>query len=77
MIVSRWKNQGYDNDPRKTRYNKYQNVSFDEILNFYQGNLKGRPWVILIAGDMKRIDLESLKKYGTIKTVKTEDLFKK
>jgi zinc protease len=77
IIVSRWKNQGYNNDPRKTRYSDYQNVSFDEILEFYQNNLKGRPWIILIAGDLKRIDLESLKKFGTIKTVKMDDLFKK
>ena len=77
ILVSRWKDQAYLNDPRKTRYSDYQNVRFDEILNFYQNNLKGRPWVIVIAGDLKRIDMESLKKFGTIKTVKQDDLFKK
>jgi zinc protease len=77
MSVSKWLDQGYKDDPRKDRYAKYLSVNFDEILDFYNKNLKGRHWTIAIAGDKKRIDLEKLKKYGTVKIVKKEDLFTK
>jgi zinc protease len=76
-IVSRWKDQGYSNDPRKSRYQAYQTVEFDKILDFYHQNVKGRPWVIAIAGNLKQIDMEGLKKYGTIQELKMEDILKK
>ncbi|MEN8121200.1 MAG: insulinase family protein [Bacteroidota bacterium] len=77
MSVSRWMNQGYTDDPRKSRYDDYLDMEFNEILEFYEKNLKGKPWVIAIVGDQKRIDLDALKKYGNLKIVKKEDLFRK
>jgi predicted Zn-dependent peptidase len=75
--VSRWMAQGYTDDPRKTRYDKYLNVSFDDILDFYNTNLKGKPILITIVGDKKRIDLEKLKKFGTLKIIDKSEIFKK
>ena len=77
LSVANWRAQGYDNDPRKERYNKYLTVSFDEIIDFYNKNLKGKPWVITIVGNEKRFDLEALSKYGKIKKVALDDLFTK
>ncbi len=77
MSVANWRAQGYDNDPRKERYNKYLTISFDEIIDFYNKNLKGKPWVITIVGNEKRFDLEALSKYGKIKKVTLDDLFTK
>jgi predicted Zn-dependent peptidase len=75
--VARWITQGYKDDPRKARFEGYQNMTFDQIVDFYNANIKGRPWVIAIAGDMKRIDMESLKKFGKVKVVKMDDVMKK
>ena len=77
MSVARWINQGYTDDPRKSRYDDYLDMEFNEILEFYKKNLKEKPWVIAIVGDQNRIDLDALKKYGKLKIVKKEDLFKK
>jgi zinc protease len=75
--VSRWMEQGYTEDPRIKRYDKYEKIEFDEIVDFYTKNLKGKPLVITIVGDSKRIDLDKLKQYGKLKVVKMSDVFKK
>lgn len=75
--VAYWKSQGYSQDPRIERYEKFEKLEFNEILDFYNKNVKGRPWVIAIVGDEKSIDMEKLKKYGKIKHVKKSELFKK
>jgi predicted Zn-dependent peptidase len=75
--VARWISQGYKDDPRKARFEGYQNMTFDQIVDFYNANIKGRPWVIAIAGDMNRINMESLKKFGNVKVVKMDDVMKK
>ncbi len=75
--VARWMDQGYKEDPRRVRYEGYQSISFDQIVDFYNANIKGRPWVISIAGDMKRIDMEALKKFGKVNVVKMDDVMSK
>jgi zinc protease len=77
MSVSRWMAQGYTDDPRKARYNNYLSINFDDIIDFYNKNLKGKPLVIAIVGDQTRVDMENLKKYGTVKIVSKTDLFRK
>jgi len=77
MSVARWMEQGYNEDPRVKRYDKYVKMEFDEIVDFYNKNLNGKPMIIAIVGDSKRIDLDKLKQYGKLKIVKKDDIFKK
>ncbi len=75
--VSRWMKQGYKEDPRIKRYDNYEKIEFNEIVDFYNKTIKGKPWIITIVGDSKRIDLDKLKKYGKLKIIKKSDIFKK
>ncbi len=77
MSVSRWLKQGFTEDPRKTRYSAYKNVEFSDIMNFYKVNVKGKPWLVTIVGDKKRINMDELAKYGKIIEVKPDKLFTK
>lgn len=74
--VANWKDQGYNEDPRKARYSGYETVTFNDIVDFYNTNIKDRPWVIVVAGDKSKMDMEQLKKYGAIKTLKLNDIIK-
>jgi predicted Zn-dependent peptidase len=74
--VSEWLQQGYREDPRKLRYRKYENMEFPEILGFYKDNLKGKPWLVSVVGDTKRIKMEKLTDYGKVKTVTFSDIYK-
>ena len=74
-IVS-WKHKGFNDDPAKINSEIYNELKFDDIVEFNKKNLKNKPVVIAIVGDKKRIDLEELKKYGKIIEIKEKDLFK-
>lgn len=72
----RWKNQGYEEDPIKLKIEKYKNLTFEDITNFYKANLQAKPVVYSIVGNKKRINLKELSKYGKIVKVKEKSLFK-
>ena len=74
-VVSRWLEQGYKEDPRISRYESYKSMEFSEIEDFYRKNLEGKPWLVTIVGDVKRIDMDELAKYGNIKVMKLKQLF--
>ncbi len=74
--VQSWKRKGFADDPAKINSEFYSNLTFKDIVEFNNKNLKTKPMVIAIVGDKKRIDLEELKKYGKIIEIKEKDLFK-
>jgi predicted Zn-dependent peptidase len=75
--VRSWELMGYNDDPTKIKIPQYEDLKFDDILGFYSNNLKGKPMVICIVGDKKRIDMDALKKHGEITIVKESSLFTK
>lgn len=77
MSVSKWLKQGYTKDPREDKYEDYQKMEFDDIVDFYKSNVKGKPWTITIVGDKSRINMEELSKYGKIIEMKPTELFTK
>lgn len=68
-----WQEQGYTIDP--ALYNKefIDNLTFDQIVEFYQKNIQNKPVTIIIMGDPKLIDQKRLQaEYGKfIKPSKT------
>jgi len=74
--VSKWKQKGFTDDPAKINSEIYSKLTFKDIVEFNNKNLKTKPMVIAIVGDKKRIDLDELKKYGKIIEIKEKDLFK-
>ena len=56
---------GYSEDP--ARYNKeaIDNLTFDQIKEFYLQNIQGKPMTIILVGDPKLINQKALQaKYG-------------
>lgn len=76
FTVAKWDKQGYNNDPRKTRVDTYNNMNFSDITKFYKNQIKDKPYIITIVGDTKRIDLDELKKYGKIIELGKKDIYK-
>ncbi len=73
--VESWKLRGYTEDPQKTNLTKIDNLTFNDIVSYYNENIKGRPVVIGIVGDPKSIDLKALEKYGKVVKLSTNKLF--
>jgi predicted Zn-dependent peptidase len=74
-MVSQWLEQGYEEDPRKIGYETFKTMEFSDIEHFYERNLEGKPWLVTIVGDTKRIDMDELSKYGEIQIVKLNQIF--
>ena len=70
-----WIRQGFDSDPNKKYLKDYESLSFDSILNFYNKEIKNKPLIISIVGDLSRINIDELKKFGKVIKVKESDIF--
>jgi len=72
--VEGWKLFGYNDDPRIMQYDIYNSLEFYHIVEFYKQNIHGRPMLITIVGNKKKIDMKELAKYGKIVEVKQKTI---
>lgn len=72
-----WKLKGYYEDPSKYKLESYKNLTFDNIKKFYTNNIKGKPVVICVVGDKKRLNMKDIAKFGKVVEIKESTLFKK
>jgi len=70
-----WKRLGYTQSPAETHQEALDNLKFDDIVNFYNENVKGKPIAIAVIGNPKMIDEKELAKYGKIIKLTTSRLF--
>jgi len=70
-----WLRVGYTEDPNKTNINKYADLDFQTIVDFQKAELKDKPLVITIVGDVSKFDIDRLKEIGEVIMVKEKDLY--
>ena len=75
MIYQNWRLRGYDKSPAETNMSVIENMSFNDIVNFYNTYIKGRPVTIGISGNPKMIDLKVLEKYGKVVRLNSSKVF--
>ncbi|MFA6580295.1 MAG: insulinase family protein [Paludibacter sp.] len=76
QVFNRWKLLGYTEDPAKVNMPKIDNLTFDQIVAFYNKEIKGKPISIIITGDPKTIDLKQIKaNQGNITKLSSRNLF--
>lgn len=66
---------GYEEDPNKINYEKFQQLKFEDIVSFYEKNIKDKPVVVTIYGDASRFDLNKLKSLGKVVELEMDDIF--
>ncbi|MDR1591942.1 MAG: insulinase family protein [Prevotellaceae bacterium] len=72
-----WESMGYKDDPAKVNMPKIEGLSFDQITQFYNDRIKGKPVVVVIIGDPKTINLKQIEsKWGKITKMSVGKLFK-
>ena len=67
--------RGLDYDLNKVIYEKVPALTLDDVVKFQQEYVKDKPHTIGIVGRIGDMDLKSLKEYGTVKQVSTEEIF--
>jgi predicted Zn-dependent peptidase len=75
--VDSWKAMEIHEDPRQELLTQYQNLTYEDITNFYNEYIKNNTVAIAICGDSREIDLEALEKYGNVVNLKRKDILKK
>lgn len=75
QVYEAWKRLGFTQDPAVTQLPQIESLSFEDVVKFYQENVKGRPIAIGIIGDPKRIDLTAIEKYGKVVKLNKNKLF--
>ena len=75
QAVSNWIKQGYPEDPNKFSYEKYKTLAFEDILSFYNSNIKKEPIVITVVTDKTKIDLEKLAEFGKVIEMTNKGIF--
>jgi predicted Zn-dependent peptidase len=78
QVFNRWKMLGYTDDPAKVNMAKVENLTFEQIVEFYNREIKGKPITIIMTGDPKMINLKQIEAaHGKISNVSASGLFTK
>jgi predicted Zn-dependent peptidase len=72
--VYKWSMEGYESDPRSTITTMTVNLRSNNIADFFNNYIGGRPIVITIAGNMNRIKKKQLSKYGNVTFLNYSDI---
>ncbi|HMH32903.1 MAG TPA: insulinase family protein [Puia sp.] len=67
--------KGLDKDIRKDVYDRFEKIGFKELQRFARENFSNKPYTYCVVASEKRINLDDLAKYGTVKKVALEDVF--
>ncbi|MBT8266940.1 MAG: insulinase family protein [Bacteroidia bacterium] len=71
----RLKRLGIDNDNREEMYNAIKNMTIDDLRTFFNTNIKGENYNIMVIGNKNDIDMQALKKLGDIQEMDIDYLF--
>lgn len=74
-VVS-WIEEGYDHDPRIETTDIIKKAEYKDIYGFYKRMIKDRPVIIMMSGNMKRIDSKNLENFGKITQFDYKDIFR-
>jgi predicted Zn-dependent peptidase len=74
--IAFYKRLGYTDDFRKKAETKYENLKFDDIYDFWKKNIYGKPKLITIYGNKKKLNIDNIKKYGKFIELKKKEIYK-
>ncbi len=75
--VRSWLQQGYRQDPRPEIINTIETTTLEDITEFFTYNVKEKPIIVSLSGNMKRVDKKELTKFGKVKRLKAKDVMKR
>jgi len=69
------KKRGITNDNREEIYNTIKNMELSDLRAFFNDNIKGENYNVLVIGNKKDVDMKALKKLGEVKEMDIDYLF--
>ncbi len=71
----RLKKRGLDYDIREDIYKEVQNMTMEDMIKFFNDNIKGSKYTTLVIGNKKDMKMEALKKLGKVQELDIDYLF--
>ncbi len=69
------KKLGLDYDIRKDIYQKIPGFKLTDVIGFQKKYIKDKHYTILVLGEMDKLDMKTLEKYGEVKVLNLKDIF--
>lgn len=75
-LVAMSERLGFTCDRNAAMVEQLPALSSDDILAFYSRHIKNQPYQLMVVGDIKKLDLKALARYGNIVKVKKDDIYR-
>ena len=75
-MISLMERNGYTADEHMSLAEQLPSLTQADIEAFYDMHIKGQPCQLMIVGDVKKLDLKALARFGNIVKVKKDDIYK-
>ncbi len=69
------KKRGYDTDYREALYTNIKNMTMEDLKTFFDANIKGEKYNVVVIGNKNDVDFNALKKLGTVQEMDIDELF--
>ena len=76
LVVSLSERKGYSRDENTPMVEQLPSLTQADVETFYRQHIKGQPYQLMIVGDVKKLDLKELARYGTVIKVKKDDIYR-
>jgi predicted Zn-dependent peptidase len=69
------KKRGIENDNREVMYNTIKDMTMEDLKEFFNSNIKGEEYNVMVIGNKKDIDFKALESLGKIQEMDIDYLF--
>ncbi len=69
------KKRGIDYDNREEMYNTIKNMTLEDLKKFFNENISGETYNVLVIGNKKDVDMKALSKLGEVQEIDVDFLF--
>jgi len=76
LIISLMERCGYTADQNTAMAQQLPTITQADVETFYRQHIQGQPYQLMIVGNLKKLDLKALARYGNIVKVKKDDIYK-
>ena len=73
--IADWKLKGYNADPAVEQLQQIKDLKFEDIIEYYNTYVKGKPIVIGVVGSPKNLSVKQLSEFGKVKQISEKSLF--
>ena len=75
MVIDYWKRMGYTQDPAIDDMKRIDELTFEDVVKFYEENIKGKPISIAVIGSPKDVKEKDLAKFGKVVKLQRSKLY--